>query len=763
MAILRVPDTFSSIQNAVNAASAGDSIRVSAGYAGNESVGVSVDDLVIGAPASVTGIVLFLATNITKVSLAGDSAIQVVGNTQNIQFLGNDGANFFSPGSGTDTLNGGAGDDTFLINGGGGTARGRSGSDTVESNDLGGYDFTGMETLDVGAGGYVYGSVAQLVSFPTITDSVNPAASPITLRLSGAGGTLNLLSMIAGTHSAEVFNNNLTGGITVVGTAQGDTLGGSSFDDNLSGGDGSDLILGSGGTDVLSGGAGDDTFRIEYGGSGSISGGDGTDTVESNDLGTFSLAGVETLDTFGFNQIYVTLAQLSSFETITDSLAAADSQISLFLRGAGGVINLLSRVAGAHSVHVSDAGLTGPVTVNGTDNADFMIASSNLTGLRGKGGDDTFQIDYAGATTGTVDGGEGTDTVESNDLGNFSFSHVEVLDTHGFEQVYATAAQLSSFGTITDGGGAADSQITFYLRGAGGMVNLQPRVAGAHSAFVADSNLTGAVTVSGTDNADFLIASTHINVLRGNGGDDTFQVDYAAGGVVGSINGGAGTDTVQSNDLGNFSLSNVEILDTHGFNQVYATAAQLSAFGTITDSDADPASQITVILRDGPGAVDFSTRVGGAHSVQVYASGLSAGVKITGSANSDAITGSSFADILSGGGGNDTLTGGAGGDTFVFDQPLVAGNVATIVDFTPGSDSIALSRSIFTAAGRAGALNPNAFFAGTAAHDTDDRIIYNALNGQLMYDADGTGPQGAQTVAVLSTGLAVTAADFKLV
>src|SRR5262249_35276830 len=156
---------------------------------------------------------------------------------------------------------------------------------------------------------------------------------------------------------------------------------------------------------------------------------------------------------------------------------------------------------------------------------------------------------------------------------------------------YATPTQLAAFNTITDSGTAADSRITFYLRGAGGTVDLLSRIAGAHSAYVADAGLTGPVTLDGTNNDDFLVASANLNVLRGNGGDDSFLVDY---GGTGKVNGGAGTDTVQSNDLGSFSLSNVEILDTPGYGQVFATAQQLSLFKRITDSGTAADSQITV-------------------------------------------------------------------------------------------------------------------------------------------------------------------------
>jgi Ca2+-binding RTX toxin-like protein len=57
-------------------------------------------------------------------------------------------------------------------------------------------------------------------------------------------------------------------------------------------------------------------------------------------------------------------------------------------------------------------------------------------------------------------------------------------------------------------------------------------------------------------------------------------------------------------------------------------------------------------------------------------------------------------------------------------------------------------------------LNAAAFWTGAAAHDSDDRIIYNAAIGDVWYDADGTGGTAAIKFAILSTGLAVTNADF---
>ncbi len=54
------------------------------------------------------------------------------------------------------------------------------------------------------------------------------------------------------------------------------------------------------------------------------------------------------------------------------------------------------------------------------------------------------------------------------------------------------------------------------------------------------------------------------------------------------------------------------------------------------------------------------------------------------------------------------------------------------MDFTHGADDIALAHSVFGAAGPAGTLAAAAFFAGTAAHDADDRIVYDAGTGRLV-------------------------------
>ena len=57
-------------------------------------------------------------------------------------------------------------------------------------------------------------------------------------------------------------------------------------------------------------------------------------------------------------------------------------------------------------------------------------------------------------------------------------------------------------------------------------------------------------------------------------------------------------------------------------------------------------------------------------------------------------------------------------------------------------------------------MSSSAFYAGAAAHDSTDRIIYNSNTGALSYDPDGTGAAAAVQFAELSPGLVLTYQDF---
>ena len=143
---------------------------------------------------------------------------------------------------------------------------------------------------------------------------------------------------------------------------------------------------------------------------------------------------------------------------------------------------------------------------------------------------------------------------------------------------------------------------------------------------------------------------------------------------------------------------------------------------------------------------------------------------LSGLAGKDTLSGLAGNDKLSGGLGNDILTGGTGGDIFVFDAKLSKTNAANkkanldkVVDFSVADDTIHLAKSVFTKLAKKGALAKGAFYGGSAAHDRDDRVIYNKKTGALYYDQDGNGSHAAIQFATLSKNLKLNQKDFFVV
>jgi Ca2+-binding RTX toxin-like protein len=140
---------------------------------------------------------------------------------------------------------------------------------------------------------------------------------------------------------------------------------------------------------------------------------------------------------------------------------------------------------------------------------------------------------------------------------------------------------------------------------------------------------------------------------------------------------------------------------------------------------------------------------------------------LTGTSGSNVLTGGAGQDRLNGGLGKDTLSGGGGQDVFVFDtKPNTRTNLDRITDFSPRDDALWLDNAIFKALGKAGSVTKPAllkssfFYAGTAAHDSSDRLIYNKKTGALFYDADGTGAAKPVQIATLAKKLALSHKDF---
>ncbi|TIW17507.1 MAG: glycosyl hydrolase family protein [Mesorhizobium sp.] len=147
-------------------------------------------------------------------------------------------------------------------------------------------------------------------------------------------------------------------------------------------------------------------------------------------------------------------------------------------------------------------------------------------------------------------------------------------------------------------------------------------------------------------------------------------------------------------------------------------------------------------------------------SIEVLGTTKDAGttaINLTGNESAQTIQGNAGANVINGRGGADKLSGFGGNDTFVFNSALGNGNVDRITDFN--QDKIHLDDAIFAGL-HLGGLPSAAFFAGTAAHDSSDHIIYNSTTGSLSFDSDGAGGASQTQFATLSPHLSLTAASF---
>src|SRR6185503_18845601 len=136
---------------------------------------------------------------------------------------------------------------------------------------------------------------------------------------------------------------------------------------------------------------------------------------------------------------------------------------------------------------------------------------------------------------------------------------------------------------------------------------------------------------------------------------------------------------------------------------------------------------------DDPGDIAIDVENGGIDEVRSSAASYVLGDwvnDLTLVGNASAGTGNAIDNRITGNAGNDTLAGGGGADSFIFNQAAGAANADSITDFASGVDKIRLDGSVMTAIGPSGnfVAGDARFFAGTAAHDADDRVIWDGTS-----------------------------------
>lgn len=731
-----------------------------------ESAGEGTDTASVAIAASGGG--WTLPSFLENAQITSTVAFSLTGNSLDNRLTGNAMANTLSGAAGADTLAGGAGDDVYLVDG----------------------------TTDL------------------IVEGVGAGVDLVRVGITQAGASYTL--------AANVENAEVTGGVALLltGNALANRLTGSGAGDTLVGDLGADTLVGGSGGDSLVGGAGDDLYLVDsLSDQVAESAGGGNDTVQLSVAtagGAYSLgaevenvvlmstvnfnltgnglanrltgnlaanvldggAGADTLTGGGGNDTYIVD---SAGDLVVEASGEGWDHVSVGIAVAGGTYSLTGNVESASLTSTVAFNLTGNSLANvltGNDASNRLDGGAGADTLTGGAGDDTYVVDSIGDTLveaagGGVDlaqvginvtGGSWTlpDQVENALLlGSLAFS----LTGNSLANVLTGNAGANTLSggagadTLTGGAGddvyVIDTLSDSVVESAGaGIDQVRVAVASAGGTYVLAANVENAILVNAV--AYDLTGNTLANVLTGNalanridGGDggDTLT----GGGGADTLVGGAGNDVYVLDD----ALDQVVEAAGAGVDTVQFLLSTTGATFTLgAEIENGTLLSTGLVNLAGNAGANLLTGGGGANL-------------ITGGAGADTILGGAGNDTLAGGTGADRLTGGSGYDVFRFDGLPDAG-VDLITDFAAGVDKIHLSRAAFAglAGAAAGPLGLGLFWSGagvTAAHDADDRLVYDTTTGTLYYDPDGLG--GAAAIALATFGPAkpiLTAGDFIL-
>ena len=296
--------------------------------------------------------------------------------------------------------------------------------------------------------------------------------------------------------------------------------------------------------------------------------------------------------------------------------------------------------------------------------------------------------------------------------------------------------------------------------------------------FGGDDRLEGGVGQDRLDGGignDTLAGGAGNDTLVGGLGDDFYLIDDAD--LIVESPGG-GSDAVLT-ALASFSLAGVAEVEhlvftgTGGFAGTGNAGHNRLTGGAGADTLAGGAGHDTLVGNQGQdalfGEAGSDLLRGGADGVSlsggegndVLAAGAGDDVldggrgadALLGGGGNDAIAGGAGRDTLAGGAGDDTLTGGADADRFVLNS---LSGIDEITDFASGLDKVAINKSVFTAVTGAVSATP------TNLAGLGGAFAYDSGSGELSYDADGAGGQGAVVIARLEPGLQL-AGDFLII
>jgi len=643
---------------------------------------------------------------------------------------------------------------TIVGTAGNDTLAGTSGNDTISG--LGGND-----TL-VGSGG---------------TDFYDGGTGFDTLDFRGAATGI-AISFSAGTVTGG-FNGTFANVERVLGSSANDSISGSAGGQTLAGQGGADTLWGAAGADTLWGGGGADTFIFRE--TGTANADSVRDFASGSDKLLLDGAVMSALGAAGNFAAGDARFKANSTGTATDAsdrIVYNTTTRQVFYdadgNGSGAKVLIATLQSGATlvatDIAVEGGSSGGGQTINGTSGNDSLVGGpgddtiNGLAGndtLRGLGGDDVLD---GGAGVDSMDGGLGNDTYVTESIADeFGNGNDSMTDAGGIDTIIVEGGG----GTLRSGSGIENLTIRGYAAhpeaadATGNELDNVIRDEGPGATFI--NGKGGNDTLIGSDGSQFFSFSG--NDTPGVGDDDRYGHDV--------VDGGGGIDRLLFEGNGVAVTVDFRAGTVSGGSPVPASVTFVNvegAFGTTLDDvmiAGDSGNQLggydgNDTLTGGAGDDGLSGDSGFDHPPVNPGND-----RISGGGGNDGINGEEGDDWIDGGAGNDDLFGGEDADSFAFTVAPGAANADSINDFVSPDDQIVLDGAVHASSGSSGTFaagDARFWFSGTGtAHDADDRVIYNTSNGQLWYDADGSGGGAAQLIATLQGAPSLVAADITVI
>ncbi len=683
---------------------------------------------------------------------------------------------------GVDIITGGTLNDVISTGGGIDTVTSTSGVNTIDTGD-------GADIINMGVG-------ADIISAGAGNDVISAGATDLLANDVIDGGAGNDVlefaatsyadeSVFAGLSNVESIKGTLANGISQTLTFNGN-IDTTIIDASAAGN--TILNLNAGYTNATTVKLGADTTNADVIVNGGATAANIDLTVTATDTGSFdaatSITGGTGTDTINVTNVAATDAMVLTNATFIDVINLTDFTTGLDVTITGGTnaatpltVNATSMDTG--EVLTADFALaTGGVTINAGGGADILTGGTVNDTIYGNAGVDTIDGQENSATKGAdaIYGGAGNDIINvSTAESEFSNSSTTALvtdtvdggagtDTLAFASAATlTKAELSNISNVEKLTLAATSTITlsdeFLTNNPGVSITLAAGTIKPGAGTTTDPVITEPLVYT---------AGNGIISITGGTADDSFNT--AAGAVFDvsdTINGGAGTDTINVSNENTYGTANTTgDAVTLAIDIYHTNIEKITILDYATDDNAgDVTITIASAFTGTALTIDASALDQNALSTNMEILTLTqaaadlAAITVTGGAGADAlttgagidnITGGAGADIITSNAGNDSIYGGSGNDI------INAGAGRDYVEAGAGNDTftIALDSDFEVSGGTetldGGAGTDTLNFTAAAAHDISAAEMGNVKSVESIVFASTTG-QNQSTLGLSDT------------